>query len=110
MPRLSETTIDKLNDKINFIQAFRVVDLLYEARTYLNDEVMDDLGRLVKKLDDITEGYDDDDEDNSVFDLAFELEDQIMEAQERLEAIYDVLSSVTDCCPDPDEDYKDDND
>lgn len=97
-------TIDEINDKVDFNQAFRMSDLLYVARSYLNNGVADDLERLANKLDEVSEGYDD--EDDSIFDLADGLESEIMQAQERLEAIYDVLSSITDCWPDPDEEYE----
>lgn len=40
---------------------------------------------------------------NELFDMADELEYDIITAQEHLEKIYDVLSSITDCWPDPDE-------
>ena len=35
-----------------------------------------------------------------------ELEHEIMTAQEHLEKVYEVLSSITDCWPDPDEEYE----
>ena len=57
MPELSEKTIDKLNEKVNFSKAFATIDSLYAARSCLNDEVVDDLDRLLKKLDAITEGH-----------------------------------------------------
>ncbi len=75
----------------------------------LNDEVADDLGRLVKKLDAITDGHVDEDGDE-LFDTADELEHDIMTAQEHLEKIYEVLSSITDCWPDPDEEYEEEDD
>ena len=109
MSRLSEKTIDELNDKVNFTKAFTAVDSLYEARSHLNDEVINDLERLVKKLDAITEGAVDE-EGDELFILAGELEIDIMRAQEHLEKIYDVLSSITDCWPDPDEEYEEEND
>ena len=48
MSRLSEKTIDELNDKVNFTKASTAVDSLYEARSHLNDEVINDLKRLAK--------------------------------------------------------------
>ena len=105
MPELSEKTIDKLNEKVNFSKAFATIDSLYAARSCLNDEVVDDLDRLLKKLDAITEGHVDEDGDE-LFDMADEIEHDIMTAQEHLEKIYEVLSSITDCWPDPDEEYE----
>ena len=102
MSRLSEKTIDELNDKVNFTKAFTAVYSLYEARSHLNDEVINDLERLVKKLDAITEGAVDEEDD--------ELEGDIMTAQDHLEKIYEVLSSITECWPDPDEEYEEEND
>ena len=104
MSRLSEKTIDELNNKVNFTKAFTAVDSLYEARSHLNDEVINDLDRLVKKLDAITERALDE-EGDELFDVADELESDIMAAQEPLERIYEVLSSITECWPDPDEEY-----
>ena len=89
MPKLSQKTIDEINDKIDFSQAFRMSDLLYDARSYLNNEVAEGLERLANKLDGVSEG--DDDDEDSIFDLADELESEIMQAQEHLEAIYDVF-------------------
>ncbi len=109
MSRLSEKTIDELNDKVNFTKAFTAVDSLYEARSHLNDEVINNLERLVKKLDAITEGAVDE-EGDELFDMADELESDIMTAQEHLEKIYEVLSSITECWPDPDEEYEEEND
>jgi hypothetical protein len=109
MPELSEKTIEKLNEKVNFSNAFAAVNSLYAARSCLNDEVVHDLGLLVKKLDAITEGHVDEDGDE-LFEMADELEDDIMTAQEHLEKIYDVLSSITDCWPDPNEEYEEEDD
>lgn len=58
---------------------------------------------MANKLDEVAEGYHDD--EGSIFDLADELESEIRQAQERLEAIYDILSSITDCWPDPDAEH-----
>ena len=41
---------------------------------------------------------------HELFDMSDEIEHDIMTAQEHLEKIYEVLSSITDCWPDPDED------
>jgi DNA-binding transcriptional regulator GbsR (MarR family) len=109
MSRLSEKTIEELNDKVDFKKAFTAVDSLYEARSHLNDEVIDDLERLVKKLDAITGGAVDE-EGDELFDMADELESDILAAQEHLENIYDVLSSITECWPNPDEEYEEEND
>ena len=49
MPELSEKTIDKLNEKVNFSKASATIDSLYAARSCLNDEVVDDLDRLRTK-------------------------------------------------------------
>ena len=49
MSELSEKTIDKLNEKVNFSNASATIDSLYAARSCLNDEVVDDLVRLLKK-------------------------------------------------------------
>lgn len=65
--------------------------------------MVDDLDRLLKKLDAITEGHVGEDGDE-LFDMADEIEHDIMTAQEHLETIYEVLSSITECWPDPDED------
>ena len=64
--------------------------------------------KWLKKLDAITEGHvDEDGEDgDELFDMADELEHDIMTVQEYLEKIYEVLSFVTDCWPDPDEEYE----
>ena len=107
MSRLSEKTIDELNDKVNFTKAFRVIDSLYEARSHLNDEVKNDLERLIKKLDAVTEGSADE-EGEELFFIADELEGDIMAAQDHLERIYEVLSSITECWPDPDEEQESD--
>ena len=64
MPKLSEKTIDEINDKVDFTQAFRMSDLLYDARSYLNNEVADDLERLANKLDEFSEDYDDDEDED----------------------------------------------
>ncbi|MBL0717329.1 MAG: hypothetical protein JJV89_04705 [Desulfosarcina sp.] len=109
MPELSEKTIDKLNEKINFSKAFVTIDSLYAAKSCLNDEVVDDLERLLKKFDAITEGHVDED-GNELFDMADEIEHDIMTAQEHLEKIYEVLSSITDCWSDPDEEYEEEDD
>lgn len=63
MPELSKKTIDKVNEKVNFFKASTTIDSLYAARSCLNDEVVDDLDRLLKKLDAITEGNVDEDGD-----------------------------------------------
>ena len=60
--------------------------------------------QLAKRFNEVSEGGDDD-EDDSVFDLAEDLECEIEEAQDRLEAIYDALSSITGCRPDEDEEW-----
>ena len=93
--------------KGNFSKAFATIDSLYAARSCLNDEVVDDLDRLLKKLDAITEGHVDQDGDE-LFDMADDLEHDIMTAQEHLEKIYEALSSITDCWSDPDEEYEED--
>ena len=51
-----------------------------------------------------------DEEDDELFDMADELEGDIMTAQDHLEKIYEVLSSITECWPDPDEEYEEEND
>ena len=104
MSRLSEKTIDELNDKVDFSKAYRAIDSLYEARSHLNDEVINDLKRLVKKLDAITEGAVDE-EGDELFDMVDELQSDIMNAQEHLEKIYDVLESIIECYPDTDDEY-----
>ena len=104
MAKLSEQAIDKINDQVDFSQLFRMSDLLLGARWFLTQEVVEKLDRLAKRFDEVSEGGDDD-EDNSVFDLAEDLEYEIQEAQERLEAIYEALSSITDCRPDEDEEW-----
>ncbi len=104
MAKLSDQAIDKINDQVDFSQLSRMSHLLLGARSFLTQEVAEKLDRLAKRFDEVSEGADDD-EDDSVFDLAEELEDEILEAQEQLEAIYDVLSSITSCRPDEDEEW-----
>ena len=100
--KLSEKTINMLDDKVDFHKAARMYNLLLNANSYLTQEVAGQLDRLAKMLEDVYEG----DDGDSLFELAEELESDIMNAQECLESIYDVLSSVTECWPDPDEDYE----
>ena len=109
MSRLSDKTIDELNDKVDFTKAFSAVDSLYEARSLLNNEAITDLKRLVTKLEAITEGAVDE-EGDELFDMAEELQSDIMDAQEHLEKIYDVLESIFECYPDPDDDCDDEDD
>jgi len=47
--------------------------LLLGARSFLTQEVVEKLDRLAKRFDEVSEGGDDD-EDDSVFDLAEDLE------------------------------------
>ena len=47
---------------------------------------------------------------DELFDMADEIEHDIMTAQERLEKIYEVLSSITDCWSDPDEEHEEEED
>ena len=103
MSRLSEKTIDELNNKVDFNKAVTAVESLYEARSHLNDEVINDLELLIKKLDAATDGFDDEDGDD-LFDMADELESDILRAQEHLENVSEVLAAITECWPDPDED------
>ena len=58
MPRLSEKTIDELNDKVDFSKALTAVDSLYEARSYLNDEVMEVFRRRLFKHPEYVFTYD----------------------------------------------------
>ena len=51
-----------------------------------------------------------DEDGDELFDMADEIEHDIMTAQEHLEKIYEVLSSITDCWPDPDEEYEEEED
>ena len=64
-----------------------------------------DIGHVIGGGHQAVDEIDTDDEDDSVFDLAEDLECEIEEAQERLEAIYDALSSITGCRPDEDEEW-----
>ena len=105
MAKLSEKTIDELNDKINFNEASNAVDHLREARACLNDELIRNLKNLIKKLDLVTDGYDGE-ADDELFDIAEEIESEIMEAQEHLEKITDVLGDIMECLPDPDDEFE----
>lgn len=104
MAKLSEQAIDKINNQVDFSQLFRMSELLLGVRSFLTQEVAEKLDRLAKRFNEVSEGGDDD-EDDSVFDLAEDLECEIEEAQDRLEAIYDALSSITGCRPDEDEEW-----
>ena len=109
MAKLHEETVDDLQDKIDFNEAFSVVDHFYEARSHLNDNVLEALEKLVKLLDQITEGHEIEDGD-TIFDLADDIESEIFAAQESLEKIATLVSSVIDCWPDPDDFIEDDDD
>lgn len=104
MAKLSEQAIDKINNQVDFSQLFRMSELLLGVRSFLTQEVAEKLDRLAKRFNEVSEGGDYD-EDDSVFDLAEDLECEIEEAQDRLEAIYDALSSITGCRPDEDEEW-----
>jgi len=102
MAKLSEKTIYELNNKINFNEAFRAVNYLREARAYLSDELIENMQILIKKLDSVTDWYNSE-TDDGLFDLADEIDSEIMEAQEHLEKIADVLEDIMGCWSDTDE-------
>lgn len=105
MAKLSEKTINMLDDKVDFNKAARMYNLLLDARSHLTQEVAEELDRLSKMLEETYEG----DDGDSIFELADELESDIMDAQECLESIFDVLSSITECWPDPDEECEEED-
>jgi hypothetical protein len=106
MTKLSEKTIEKLEEKINFTEAFSAVNYLHSARSNLNNETIDDVQKLVKMLNDVTDGYEIEDSEE-LFELADEIESYLYEVQENLEKVVNIVSSVVECWPDPDEEFED---
>jgi len=103
MAKLPEETLDMIDDQVDFSQVFRMSDLIFEVRSLLSIEMAENLDQLAKKLEQITEGQGDDEEE-VIFDLADELMGDILAAQEHLEDICVVLSSISECNPELDND------
>ncbi len=79
MTKLRQKTIDELEEKVNFHLADNVVDLLYETKSYLNDETIEELEKLVKLLNEVTT-YENIENGDDIFDLADSVECSIMNA------------------------------
>ena len=114
MNRLSESAHQKLYENFETTTLLDAVDHLDRLRAELGDDedfrpptLRQDLLRLHQlAMDVVNSGYLNKGEE--LFDLAFELEDQVFGLMENLEAIQDTLSALTDLAPDEDEDENDD--
>ncbi len=98
MAKLSEETLDMIDDQVDFSKVFRMSDLIFEVRSLLSVDLAENPAQLASKLERIIEGQGDDEED-VIFDLADELMGDILAAQEHLEDICVVLSSIGECNP-----------
>jgi len=109
MAKLRQKTIDELEEKVNFNLAYNAVDLLYKTKSYLNDETIEELEKLVKLLDEVTT-YENIENGDDIFELADNIESSIMDAEESLEKISEFVRNVVECWPDPDEEFDDEED
>ena len=110
MNRLSEKAHQKLYENFETTTLLDAVDHLDRLRSELADDeyfrpptIRQDLLRLHQlAMEVVNSGYLNKGEE--LFDLAFELEDQVFDLMENLEAIQDTLSALTGLAPDEDED------
>ena len=110
MTRLSENTHQKLYENFETTTLLDAVDHLDRLRSELGDDedfrpptIRQDLLRLHQlAMDVVNRGYLSKGEE--LFDLAFDLEDQVFGLMENLEAIQDTLGALTRLAPDEDED------
>ena len=106
MAQLKQKTIDALEEKVNFNLADHSVNLLYGIQSHLNEETIESLEKLVTLLNEVTT-YKSIENGDDVFDLADEIETNIMNAEDSLEKISEFVRQVLECWPDPDEDLED---
>ena len=110
MTRLSEKAYQKLYENFETTTLLDTVGHLDRLRVELADDedfrpptLRQDLLRLHQlAMDVVNRGYLSKGEE--LFDLAFELDDQVFDLMENLEAIQNTLSALTDLAPDEDED------
>ena len=116
MNRLSEKAHQKLYENFETTTLLDAVDHLDRLRSELADDedfrpptIRQDLLRLHQlAMDVVNSGYLSKGEE--LFNLAFDLEDQVFGLMENLEAIQDTLSALTRLAPDEDKDDDDDDD
>jgi len=106
MAQLNQKTIDALEEKVNFNLADHSVNLLYGIQSHLNEETIENLEKLVTLLNEVTT-YKSIENGDDVFDLADEIETNIMNAEDSLEKISEFVRQVLECWPDPDEYFED---
>ena len=109
MTRLNEETLQELRDKFNTMDILSAVDQLDEIRALVADrenyrppEVRDNLLKLHKLAHSIlNEGHISSDSDE-LWNLAYDIEDDIYLIIENAEKILDTLRKLTSLAPDPD--------
>ena len=110
MARLSEETLQELSDEFDTMDILSAVDQLDEIRALVADrenyrppEVRDNLLKLHKLAHRIiNEGHVSSDSDE-LWNLAYDIEDDIYPILENAEKILDTLRNLTSFAPDPDE-------
>ena len=115
MTRLSPKAHQKLYENFETTTLLDAVDHLDRLRSELSDDedfrpptIRQDLLRLHQlAMEVVNSGYLSKGEE--LFDLAFDLEDQVFGLMENLEAIQDTLSALTQLAPDEEEDDDDDD-
>ena len=108
--KLTEKTNQELYEKFDVHRILDAVDLLDEVRPVISDqfnedgfprppEIREQLLRLHEKANDIIGGEFRHDTDKGMFDLAWEVEDEIYDVIEKLEKIQEAIGALTDLTP-----------
>ena len=108
--KLTEKKNQELYEKFDTMRILDAVEALDEVRPVISDQfnkdgfprppqIRDLLLSLHEKAHEIINGEFQHDTDKSMFDLAWELEDELLSVVEKLEGILKVITDLTDLSP-----------